>query len=99
MTMMWWRASSNKLLALRVAEEFRMIQIQEPDIEALIEQRLAAGRFRNVEEVLRQALTDAPLPRRPLTDKPGPTGEEIIAASRGHRIRKSTCSRTPSSRR
>jgi hypothetical protein len=39
-----------------------MIQIQQPEIEALIQQRLVDGGFTNVEAVLKQALTDAPLP-------------------------------------
>ena len=38
-----------------------MIEIHEPEIEALIQRRLSAGGFGNVEEVLLQALQDAPL--------------------------------------
>jgi hypothetical protein len=39
-----------------------MIEIRQPELEALIYRRLRAGSFQNVEEVLLQALTDAPLP-------------------------------------
>lgn len=39
-----------------------MFAINEPDIEALIQGRLDSGRFDSVQEVLRQALKDAPLP-------------------------------------
>jgi hypothetical protein len=38
------------------------VEIHEPQIEALIELRMASGAFQNVEEVLIQALTSAPLP-------------------------------------
>jgi hypothetical protein len=40
-----------------------MIEIRQPELEALIMQRLHAGAFQNVEEVLYQALTEAPLPQ------------------------------------
>lgn len=35
------------------------IQIQQPELEALIEQRMATGHFRNVEDVLLAALKDS----------------------------------------
>ena len=58
-----------------------MIQIQEPEIEALIQQRLTAGGFDNVAEVLRQALTDAPLPKVLCSHVPR-TGAELYEALR-----------------
>ncbi len=57
-----------------------MIQIQQPEVEALIQQRLAAGRFENIEAVLLQALQDAPLPCKVPSPHPGPSGLDIIAA-------------------
>ena len=56
-----------------------MIQIQQPEVEALIQQRLTAGGFDNIEEVLLQALQDAPLPVRPKLHDTG-TGADLIAA-------------------
>ncbi len=57
-----------------------MIEIHQPELEALIQHRLAAGGFDTVEEVLLQALQDAPLPTKPAASRPtGPTGLEIIA--------------------
>jgi Arc/MetJ-type ribon-helix-helix transcriptional regulator len=43
------------------------IEIQQPELEALIQQRMASGRFGSVEEVLMAALKLAPEPeeRRP----------------------------------
>jgi hypothetical protein len=56
-----------------------MIQIQQPEIEALIQHRLTTGGFENVEEVLLQALQDAPL--RSSSAKPtGLTGLAIVEA-------------------
>ena len=58
-----------------------MIQIHQPEVEALIQHRLTAGGFDTIEEVLLQALQDAPLPTKPASSRPtGPTGLEIIAA-------------------
>lgn len=58
-----------------------MIQIHQPEVEALIQQRLTAGGFENIEEVLLQALREAPLPPTVPPHKPtGRTGAEIIAA-------------------
>jgi hypothetical protein len=39
------------------------IEIQQPDFEALIEQRMASGAFPDVETALFQALKSAPLPQ------------------------------------
>ena len=58
-----------------------MIEIQQPEVEALIQHRLITGGFDNIEEVLLQALQDAPLPSKKNSCKlTGPTGLEIIAA-------------------
>jgi hypothetical protein len=38
------------------------VEIHQPEIEALIEQRMASGAFNDVEEVLIHALKSAPLP-------------------------------------
>ena len=58
-----------------------MIQIQQSEIEALIQDRLTAGGFDNVEQVLLQALRDAPLPNEAApTTSAATTGAEIIAA-------------------
>ena len=39
------------------------VVIHQPEIEALIEQRMASGAFHDVEEVLLHALKSAPIPR------------------------------------
>ncbi len=58
-----------------------MIQIQQPEIEALIQHRLTTGGFENVEEVLLQALQDAPLRNSSRsTGSPGLTGLAIVEA-------------------
>jgi hypothetical protein len=38
------------------------IEIQRPELEALIRERMKSGAFRNVEDVLMQALKPAPAP-------------------------------------
>jgi hypothetical protein len=38
------------------------VEIHQPEIEALIQQRLASGAFQNVEAVLLHALKSAPIP-------------------------------------
>lgn len=57
-----------------------MIQIHQPEVEALIQHRLTIGGFRNVEEVLLQALQDAPLPRPQTASTPPRTGADLLAA-------------------
>ncbi len=58
-----------------------MIKIDHPEIEALIQQRLVDGGFKDAEAVLEQALTDAPMPCRAIPPNPsGPSGLDIIAA-------------------
>ena len=57
-----------------------MIQIHQPRIEALIQQRLTDGGFKSVDDVLIQALTDAPLPVPNESVEPTGTGADIVAA-------------------
>jgi len=40
-----------------------IIEIHEPELEALIRKRMASGAFENVEDALLQALRSAPLPQ------------------------------------
>ena len=55
------------------------IEIHKPELEALLQQRMQSGRFRNLEEVILQALEAAPLD--PGGDSEAP-GAEFIAAMR-----------------
>jgi len=58
-----------------------MIAIQQPELEALIYKRLQAGPFSSIEEVLMQALSDAPLPSKKSAEKlTSRTGADVIAA-------------------
>ena len=50
------------------------IEIHQPELEALILERMESGAFRSVEEALMQALKSAPLPGPSF-----PTGAELIA--------------------
>ncbi len=53
------------------------VEIDQPEIEALIEQRIASGHFQDAEEVLLFALRSAPFPN---AASAGRTGAEIVAA-------------------
>lgn len=59
------------------------IEIHRPELEALILEKLKSGRFRDVEDVLMQALTSGPVSKE---EHPGPqredsrTGADLIAA-------------------
>ena len=55
------------------------IEIQRPELEALIEERMKSGAFQSVEDVLMQALKSAPLPAR-FDRKTRATGAELVAA-------------------
>jgi hypothetical protein len=60
------------------------IEIQEPELEALILERMQLGAFPTVEDALLQALKSSPLPSG-LTSavsngSPGPTGADLVAA-------------------
>ena len=59
------------------------IQITRPEVEALINQRLQSGAFRNAEDVILQALQSSP-PTAPLSDAP-PAKDivELFAPLRG----------------
>jgi hypothetical protein len=56
------------------------IEIQQPEIEALILQRMEIGGFHDVEEVLLHALRSAPLPTTSSKAVASGTGADIIAA-------------------
>ena len=57
------------------------IEINRPELEALIRERMGAGAFQNVEDALMQALTNAPPPDATVaTTKPKLTGADLIAA-------------------
>ena len=55
------------------------IEIHQPELEALILERMESGAFRNVEEVLMQALRSAPLAVR-FSDLSNRTGAALVAA-------------------
>lgn len=56
------------------------IEIHQPELEALIQQRMASGAFHDVEEVLIHALKAAPLPKvSPRRTSTG-TGLDLLAA-------------------
>lgn len=61
-----------------------IVEIHQPEIEALIEQRMASGAFQDVESVLLYALKSAPIPAA-TSPKPGPTRSlvEVCAMVRG----------------
>ena len=54
------------------------IEIHEPELEALIRDRMESGRFENVEEVLIQALKCAPILEA--KEVAGRTGADLVAA-------------------
>lgn len=60
------------------------IEIERPELEALIQERMKSGAFRNVEDVLMQALKSSPLPGRKgaerSDEKSSATGAELVAA-------------------
>jgi hypothetical protein len=60
------------------------IEIHQPELEALIRERMKTGAFPTVEDALIQALKSSPLPagQRALTSNgtPGPTGADLVAA-------------------
>ncbi len=55
------------------------IEIHQPELEALIEERMQSGAFASVEEVLLQALRTAPKPV-PAQKLSGLTGADLMAA-------------------
>ena len=60
------------------------IEIQQPELEALIQERMKSGAFQNVEDVLMQALKSSPLPEGKgageSDEKPSAMGTELVAA-------------------
>jgi len=54
------------------------VEIHQPEIEALIQQRIASGAFQDVEEVLLYALKSAPFPASKAPSSR--TGADIVAA-------------------
>lgn len=60
------------------------IEIQKPELEALIRERMQLGAFATVEDALLQALKSAPLPSGQgalvPNGTPGPTGADLVAA-------------------
>jgi len=61
------------------------IEIHQPELEALIQQRMASGAFHDVEEVLIYALKSAPPPNRAAQGQESEreTLEEMFAKARG----------------
>jgi hypothetical protein len=57
------------------------IQITKPEVEALINQRLQSGVFKDAEDVILQALQSSPPP--PLEVPPLRTLQEVLEAARG----------------
>ena len=59
------------------------IEIQRPELEALILERMQLGAFATVEDALLQALKSAPLPSGQgasvSNETPGPTGADLVA--------------------
>lgn len=60
-----------------------MIEIQEPELEALILERMQRGTFPTVEDALLQALKSSSplsgLPSAASSGLPGPTGADLVA--------------------
>jgi hypothetical protein len=60
------------------------IEIQRPELEALILERMRLGAFPTIEDALLQALKSSPLPSGKAgtgsNGKPGPTGADLVAA-------------------
>ena len=59
------------------------IQITRPEVEALINQRLQSGAFRNAEDVILQALQSSPPPTQPPDAPPAKDIVELFAPLRG----------------
>jgi hypothetical protein len=56
------------------------IEINRPELEALIRERMSAGAFQSVEDALMQALTDSPLPDSGSATPTKRTSADLIAA-------------------
>ena len=62
------------------------IEIHRPELEALLMERMRAGAFQNVEDVIMQALETAPVPEPKPVAARNRTGADLIAA-----IQRSPC--------
>ncbi len=71
------------------------IQITQPEVEALINQRLESGAFHNAEDVILHALQTSPVPM-PSDAPPTKSIEELFAPLRGLHL---SFSRNPSTGR
>jgi len=61
-----------------------MIEIHEPELEALIQDRMASGNFASVEDVVRSALEGLPIqPRKDELDEPRGGLVRVCALVRG----------------
>ena len=56
------------------------IEIRQPELEALIKERMKTGRFQSVEDVLIQALASPLLPGQLSPEPIARTGAELVAA-------------------
>ena len=56
------------------------IEIHRPELEALLMERMRAGAFQSVEDVIMQALETAPVPEARAGLSSGRTGADLIAA-------------------
>jgi len=56
------------------------VEIHQPELEALIQQRMQSGAFQDVEEVLLYALKSAPVPKVSFKELSTRTGADILAA-------------------
>lgn len=56
------------------------IEIHQPELEALIQQRLASGSFEDVEQVLLHALKSSAMPNVPVMRTATGTGLDLLAA-------------------
>jgi hypothetical protein len=56
------------------------IEVRQARLEALIQQRMASGRFESIEDALVRALEAAPLPLESTQAKPGLTGAVLVEA-------------------
>ena len=56
------------------------IEIQRPELEALILERMRKGAFASIEDVLMQALESSPLPVKAQGEPSGASGADLVAA-------------------
>ena len=56
------------------------IDIRQPELEALIQQRMASGRFQSIEDLLKQTLSGSLVPEASDDERPRKTGLELLEA-------------------